>query len=1175
MGLGSTASSGAGMMAVGGGAAAGTIAAGAALMSGFKDFKVALDKNTDAQKSKVYKTSGAMKVSGVGAGAVAGAAIGSFIPVVGTAAGALIGAGIGGIGGWIAGDSEKKKYEEQMKEQMKLEEEVALVASKARAATGRSVRAVRIENEALNAALEDGTVSAESFTAMYRAAVNEKVQKGFGNIRLSLKEIKELAGSIVMSGEPIEQLNHFISASEDAAASLGNFQGIYSSMSKLNWKSSLGFELDNADMEEYKTMAESVVQSAKDYIENKHFEATAAFQLIMGDTDTSEILSNVDSLYGNIQNELNGLKSELTTKMDIYMSDGTLSFNEAAEVQNLMAQIKEITDKVSDAETEAAFETLKIKYGGSGMDAESFSQLQQQLQKEVEGLTQTYDESLKVGITNLELELSEGVINKNQFDEQLKALSDAYDAKIDELELRVESFQLETIADAFSTDLEGILPDIEGTTAEKLSQAIQNAVDAGVNPATWDTATAAKYLGLDGLDTVAQDAIIPLVTSVAATMPNKMKEAIDNSGIQEAVQISITNGVKQVDNWDEIMAACGNGAGEAAVASITESMTEADWGEFDKAIQDYAAYLDNGFTASLAEIGKTSGEGIPYNVCNSVSSHAADTHPGVDLVQADLESYVQSTIGGMNVTVNPTMMVEWNVLTGMPEIQVPAIDTYNAGYQSSVNIGKGLIDGAGAMRNTVMKVFEEYGKGSVSAFNKGTDSHSPSREFKKAAKNTTDGIIEGVEENKSAVLETYEEIAKLSVDRYQDKIMNIAEVTDEYLGLVSEKYGEHSDEAAKAMDFIMGKLDDMAKSYSSNFDSAYQSISGRLGLFTEVKIGSVEASKSVDKMMESFSKQSDYLAAYGSYMAQAMSLGVDEGILGKLSDGSQESAEILKEIVTNGADKIDELNASFAKLDEGKQTFAAVMAELQTYYGSNLDGMVTELEQAVADMQQYDAAYQSATDTCQGIIDGIDDQWDAVVGKYNELTLALSSAFAPIMGGTVMVGNVPATANVSVTGHATGGFVNGMQLSWVGEEGPEAIIPLVPSRRKRALDLYSQTGKMLGITAHADGGIVGGRFASNQIDFMPDIQNNTDSIFNAPTVRNEATEADYYHSDQNSESVSPNVTVTVSVNPNFNIMQEQDSESVMDAIIENIGEIADRIGGDIAGKLLAIFGNMA
>ncbi len=1177
MGLGSTASTGAGMMAVGGGAAAGTIAAGAALMSGFKDFKVALDKNTDAQKSKVYKTSGAMKVGGVAAGAAAGAAIGSVIPVVGTAAGALIGAGIGGIGGWLAGDSEKKKYEEQMKEQMKLEEEAAFVASKARAATGRSVRAVRIENEALNAALEDSTVSAESFTAMYRSAVSEKVQKGFGSIRLSLKEIKELAGSLVMSGESIEQLNNFVSATEDATASFGNFQGIYSSMSKLNWKSSLGFELDSTDIEEYKTMAESMVQSAKDFIENKHFEATAAFQLIMGDADTSEIISNVDSLYGKIQNELNGLKSQLTTQMDIYMSDGTLSLNEAAEVQNLMTQIKEITDKVSNAETEAAFETLKIKYGGSGMDAESFSQLQQQLQKEVEGLTQTYDEALKVGITNLNLELSEGVINKDEFNEQLKALSDAYDAQIDGLELRVESFQLETIADAFGADLEGILPDIEGTTAEKLSQAIQNAVDAGINPATWDTATAAKYLGLEGLDTVAQDAIIPLVTSVAATMPDKMKEAVENSNIRDAVQIGITNGVKQADNWDEIMALFGDGAGEAAVASVTKSMVGADLSGFDRASQDYATYLDNGIVASLAEIGKVAGEGVSGNISDSVGSHAADTHPGVDLVQADLENYVQSTIGGMNVTVNPTLMVEWNVLAGMPEIHVPAINTYNAGYQSSLNTGKGLIDGAGAMRNTVMKVFEGLGKSTVSAFNKGTDSHSPSREFKKAAKNTTDGVIEGVEENKSVVLEAYEGIAKLSVDRYQEKIMNIAEVTEEYLGLAAEKYGKHSDEAAKAMDFVMGKLDDMSKSYNSNFDSAYQSISGRLGLFTEVKIGSVEASKSVDKMMESFSKQSDYLAAYGSYMAQAMSLGVDEGILGKLSDGSQESAEILKEIVTNGADKIDELNASFAKLDEGKQTFAAVMAELQTYYGSNLDGMVTELEQAVADMQQYDAAYQSATDTCQGIIDGIDDQWDAVVGKYNELTLALSGAFAPIMTGAVTAGAVPAASASSVPGHAVGGFVNGMQLSWVGEEGPEAIIPLVPGRRRRALDLYSQTGKMLGITAHADGGIVGGRFASNQIDFMPNIQNNTDSIFNAPTARNEASEADYYHSDQNSESVSPNVTVTVSVNPNFNITQEQgqDSGSVMDAIIENIGEIADRIGGDIAGKLLAIFGNMA
>lgn len=1170
VGLGSAASTSAGMMAVGGGAVAGTVAAGASLISGFKDIKVALDKNTDAQKSRAYGASGTMKIGGVAAGAAAGAAIGSVVPVIGTAAGALIGAGVGGIGGWFAGSQETKKYEEQMKEKMRLEEEAAYRSTKAYEATGRAIRDVRFEDEWLTAALEDSTVSAEEFAMMYKSAVSEKIQNGFGNIHLSLKEIKDIAGNIVMSGEPIEQLNRFVELSEDAKASLGNFENIYSSMSKLNWKTSLGFELDGADIEEYKTMAQNMVQSAKEHIENKRYEATAAIQLIMGDADTTEIMSGVDLMYGKLQNELNNLKSQLTASMDIYLSDGTLSLNEASEVQHLMNQIKEITEKVSNAETEAAFETLKIKYGGAKMDAESFSQLQQQMQKEVETLTATYDEALKVSITNLNLELSEGVINDDEFNEQVKALSDAYDAKIDGLELKVESFQLETIAGAFSEELEGILPELEGSTAEKLSQAIQNAVDSGVNPATWDTATAAKFLGLEGLDTATQDAIIPFITSVAASMPNQVKDAIENAGLAEAAQIGVTNGVKQVDNWDEIMASFGSGAGSTAVASVVDAMESADMSGLDKASQGYATHLDTGFNTSLVEVGKNAGDTIPGNIGDAVGSHAADTHLGVDTVQADLENYVQSGIGSMGMTVNPDLIVEWNVINKMP-------DLYSGGYQCSVNAGKGIMDGADSVHSMVTGKFFGMGKGIVSAFNRGTDSHSPSREFKKAAKNTTDGVLAGLEENQQKVYSAYEGIAKMSVERYQEKIMNIADVTDEYLGLVAEKHGEHSEEAAKAIDFVAGKLEEMSKSYSSNYESAYQSISGRLGLFTEVKIGSVEASKSIDKMMESFKNQSNYLAEYGAYMTKAMELGVDEGILGKLSDGSQESAEILKEIVTNGANKIDELNASFAKLDEGKQTFSVLMAELKTYYGSNLDNMINDLQQAVDDMEQYDAAYKTATDTCQGIIDGVDDQWDAVIKKYGDLSLAAVKAFAPVMHGAAFVEGASAAAGTSATGYAEGGFVNGMQLSWVGEEGPEAIIPLTSGRRSRALELYRETGKMLGVSAHANGGFVGGKFATNSADSAAGALNNVNSILNAPVAHSEDSAANYSNTDNSTASESPNITISVNVNPNFNITQAegQDADSVIDAIISHIGEIADKIGGDIAGNLMAAFSNMA
>lgn len=59
------------------------------------------------------------------------------------------------------------------------------------------------------------------------------------------------------------------------------------------------------------------------------------------------------------------------------------------------------------------------------------------------------------------------------------------------------------------------------------------------------------------------------------------------------------------------------------------------------------------------------------------------------------------------------------------------------------------------------------------------------------------------------------------------------------------------------------------------------------------------------------------------------------------------------------------------------------------------------------------------------------------------------------------------------TPYANGGIINRPHLGLVGEAGPEAIIPLSMSRRGRALDLYEQAGRALGVKPYANGGIVG------------------------------------------------------------------------------------------------------
>ncbi|WP_189026070.1 hypothetical protein [Paenibacillus albidus] len=57
--------------------------------------------------------------------------------------------------------------------------------------------------------------------------------------------------------------------------------------------------------------------------------------------------------------------------------------------------------------------------------------------------------------------------------------------------------------------------------------------------------------------------------------------------------------------------------------------------------------------------------------------------------------------------------------------------------------------------------------------------------------------------------------------------------------------------------------------------------------------------------------------------------------------------------------------------------------------------------------------------------------------------------------------------------YAFGGLITDPHLGLVGEAGPEMIIPLSAGKRGRGLDLWEQTGKLLGARPYADGGAVG------------------------------------------------------------------------------------------------------
>ena len=516
----------------GAGAVAGAVTAGATLISAGIDAYTAM-KSSDKEKQAAYGQSAAWKAGGVATGAAAGAMLGSFIPGVGTVVGGLVGAGIGGLTGYVEGKRIKKEYQESAEAEALTNEKLQKVYE----ITGSSTDSVNFKTKSLTEALKDTTVTTEEFNTMLQRAVSDDLIEHFGSLHLSLTEIKEAASSIAFDGAET-RFNNFSTAVQDVESSLSSVKSTFSSLEKENWKMSLGTHVTEADVKEYRSSIDQMLSSTATYLENKHYEASMAFKLIMGEDANTD---GLDATYSAIDAQLDGLKEKLNTAIDanIKLNGGVLKLDSDSEILSLQQQIQDITNQVSTAQENAKFDTLKIKYGGAALDAESFASLQEELKNTVSSMTSQYDEALEVNVTNLRFQLDRGDIDQDKYNRQLQALTDSYHAQVSDLQVRVESFQLDSIAEAYSSALDGILPDLKGTTSEKLQQAMDAALKEKPNVADWTNSDVVEWFDLNGMDAETQAALVERLKAVADSMPASFADSIRGSGLGEAARDAV------------------------------------------------------------------------------------------------------------------------------------------------------------------------------------------------------------------------------------------------------------------------------------------------------------------------------------------------------------------------------------------------------------------------------------------------------------------------------------------------------------------------------------------------------------------------------------------------------------------------------------------------------------
>ena len=461
---------------LGGGTILGGLAGGASAIKGIADLLGAGSalKEGDITEAQAKGASGSLALGG----AATGAAIGSILPGIGTLAGGLIGAGVGGIAGWLGGNK-----------------------------LADSIRTAKVESEELKEAMKDSSLSAEEMGHALEKATWENMKKNLGDIKLTASEISRIADQIVW-GKDLTSFETFKSAKSQAEAAVKTLNEYGAATDKWMWKASLGVKFNEDEVESIVEQFDGYIESAKQLVESKHYEFTAAVDMLLGDKEGKSIKESGDAFYKQIEEQLSKLGTDLSGKVKIALQDGVISLDEQKEITNLQQQIAEITNKVANAESSAQMDLIKLKFGKGSLDMDSFNSLMEQMKLTIDERVKSSDEAFTVALSGLKLQLSEGAIDQSEYDAQVKQLVEGYKTTIDSVKAEVMDVEIDIIANSGYGEMLG------ADAKSKLQSAISSAIKSDIDPVEWSTDDVRRILGVDSLSEEAAGALGQMMSGI-------------------------------------------------------------------------------------------------------------------------------------------------------------------------------------------------------------------------------------------------------------------------------------------------------------------------------------------------------------------------------------------------------------------------------------------------------------------------------------------------------------------------------------------------------------------------------------------------------------------------------------------------------------------------------------
>lgn len=420
-------------------------------------------------------------------------------------------------------------------------------------------------------------------TAVKRANAELKRQnlaEHFGDIALSLEDLHDIAGYIVQTDD-LGKLREALSAMEDLSSIQSSIEGSVKALNKMNWKVSIGMELTPEEQESYKSAISQFVTDTQDYVTTQHYAVNIAVGVLTDDdADGTNIITKLDAFYAGKQAELAALGTKLNDTVTEAFTDGLLDMDEVKEITELQNQMAKIQSVLAGNRFDANLDLMEMKFSGGQLDADSFQNLQAELQKQVDAAVADYDDSYTLAVSAVKVAFNEGALDQAEYEKQLDILKKGYLEQIGEIEMKASNFQLNTIMEQYADEL--------GPAMQGLDSMVGDAFDMLYRDGEWwgahfETIGLADIVDNDLIDKGTRLAISELLENMEPSIEQMetLKQKYQDAGL--TVPDSLTKGLNDVyalgaitRDVDSVMKYTGKAAAESP--------------EYAKLIEDFREY---------------------------------------------------------------------------------------------------------------------------------------------------------------------------------------------------------------------------------------------------------------------------------------------------------------------------------------------------------------------------------------------------------------------------------------------------------------------------------------------------------------------------------------------------------------------------------------------------------